>query len=117
MSSRFIVASLSTIAIVLAAGLSIAATDEEIVQFASGVLAGSLMIDPDVSVRGDALVLQDKLSEYSDGDVGSIGYNLYDLASAADKIIKQFPGRFDVVETKLLGSNGAVVGIMNISVR
>jgi len=101
----------------LIVGLSAAATDEEILQFGQGVLAASMVNDPVLSINVNTLQLQDSLGEYSDTDVDWIGYELRELAGIADKIVKQYPGRFAIVEAKVLDLSGTMVGSMNIRVR
>lgn len=98
-------------------GISGAVSDSEIKQFAAGVLAGAYLNDPSILITADSLILQDKLSEYSDGDVSSIGYDLYDLSSAADKIVKQYPDRFTLAEAKIMDPSGVrTLGRMTIAV-
>ncbi|MDD5736023.1 MAG: hypothetical protein PHQ39_11220 [Methanothrix soehngenii] len=105
--------------LILAVGVVDAADDSAIMQFASGVLAGSLLADESAaSIDGDILIITSQLSEYSDGKVGSIGYSLWNLASSAEKIIDQYPGRFKQVDLKMLDSSGNnVIGMMSIAVQ
>jgi hypothetical protein len=94
-----------------------AASDNEILQFSSGVLAGSDTTAAIVGNSSDNLMLTHKLSEYSDTEVGTIGYELFGLANSADKITKQFPGKFVQVDLMILDSRGAkLVGTANIAV-
>lgn len=106
-------------ALILAVGAADAEDDSAIMQFASGVLAGSSLTDESTaSIDGDILIITSQLSEYSDGKVGSIGYSLWNLASSAEKIIDHYPGRFEQVDLKILDSNGNnVIGMMSIAVQ
>jgi hypothetical protein len=98
-------------------GIASAAQDSDILQFSSGVLAGSDATATIVGDSNDHLMLTHKLSEYSDSFVGTIGYELWDLAGLAEKITKQFPGRFKQVDLKIFDSSGTkLVGLANIAV-
>ena len=105
--------------LILVVGVVDAADDSAILQFASGVLAGSSLMDESAaSIDGDMLIITSQLSEYSDGKVGSVGYSLWNLASSAEKIIDQYPGRFKQVDLKMLDSSGNnVIGMMSIAVQ
>jgi hypothetical protein len=118
MSKYLIIAGTAIIAFVLAIGLVNASTDEEILQFSAGVLAGeSLLNDPSISINGDNLTMDDSLNEYSSKDVSSIGFRLQEMASATDTIVKQYPDRFTMVELRLHPVNGiGLIGLMRISV-
>jgi len=108
------------LAILLSIGLSSATSDQEILQFASGVLAGSIFTGTaEASINNDTLVLVDKLSKYSDKDPSTIGFNLYNLISAAETVTTKYPGRFAIIEAKLYDIGGStligsiVVGVKN----
>lgn len=106
------------VTLILAIGVANAADDSAIMQFASGVLAGSLLTDKSVaSIDGNTLIITNQLGEYSDGKVGSIGFDLWNMASSAEKIIAQYPGRFKQVDLKMLNSNNGIVGMMSIAVQ
>jgi hypothetical protein len=98
-------------------GVTSAAQDSDILQFSSGVLAGSDATAAIVGDSNDHLMLTYKLSEYSDGLVGTIAYELFSLANSAEKITKQFPGKFKQVDLKIFDSSGTkLVGLANIAV-
>jgi hypothetical protein len=113
---RLLALALATL--ILAVGVVDGADDSAIMQFASGVLAGSLLEDNVASIDGNTLIITSQLGEYSDGKVGSIGFDLWNMASSAEKIITQYPGRFKQVDLKMLNSNGnTVIGMMSIAVQ
>jgi hypothetical protein len=98
-----------------------ATSDAEILQFASGVLAGSsLTSDATANIGGnnsERLIIEYKLSQYSDAKVGTIGFDLYNIARSAETITAQFPGRFKQVDLIILDSSGInSLGIANIAV-
>ena len=60
--------------IIISMGAASAAEDSEILQFSAGVLSGGLYEQPEVSIENTTLIMQDQLSEYSDENVGSLGW-------------------------------------------
>jgi len=103
------------IAIIFASvGLISATTDEEILQFARGVLANEYY-ERTASINGENLSIQGNLSEFSDGGVDTIGYELQNMAVSAEKIVKEYPDRFHQLDFKLFDFTGKkIMGIMRI---
>jgi len=95
-------------------GLISAASDEEILQFSKGVLANEYY-ERTASINGENLSIQGNLSEFSDGGVDTIGYELQNMAVSAEKIVKEYPDRFHQLDFKLFDFSGnKIVGIMRI---
>jgi len=103
------------IAIIFASvGLISATTDEEILQFARGVLANEYY-ERTASINGENLSIQGNLSEFSDGSVSTIGYELQNMAASAKKIVDEYPDRFHQLDFKLFDFTGKkIMGIMRI---
>lgn len=110
---------LVSVALILAIGAVSATEDSEILQFAKGVLAGSIFTDNAVaSIDGNTFIIKAQLNEYSDRKVGMIGFDLYNMASAAEKVIDQYPNRFSAAEAQLYNPSGnTMIGVMNIRVK
>ena len=67
------------------------------------------------SINGENLSIQGNLSEFSDGGVDTIGYELQNMAVSAEKIVKEYPDRFHQLDFKLFDFSGnKIVGIMRI---
>jgi hypothetical protein len=95
-------------------GLTSATSDEEILQFARGVLANEYY-ERTASINGENLSIQGNLSEFSDGGVDTIGYELQNMAASAKKIVAEYPDRFHQLDFKLFDFSGnKIVGIMRI---
>ncbi|MDD2836333.1 MAG: hypothetical protein PHY05_09305, partial [Methanothrix sp.] len=95
-------------------GLISAASDEEIMQFARGVLANEYY-ERTASINGENLSIEGNLSEFSDGSVNTIGYELQNMAASAKKIVDEYPDRFHQLDFKLFDFSGnKIVGIMRI---
>lgn len=95
-------------------GLASAATDEEMLQFARGVLANEYN-ERTVSINASNLSIRGNLSEYSDGAVDTIGYELQNMAASAKKIVNEYPDRFTNLDFKLFDFTGyKLVGEMHI---
>jgi len=110
---------LVSVALILAVGAVNATEDSEILQFAKGVLAGSIFTDNAVaSIDSNTFIIRAQLNEYSDRKVGMIGFDLYNMASAAEKVIDQYPNRFSAAEAQLYDSGGnAMIGVMSIRIK
>ena len=100
------------ILLVLATCTASAATDEEILGFANGVLAAEFTHGGTASatIGGDdnnTLLLSVKLDDYVKTDVGSIGYNLYRLSGSADTIVAKYPDRFNSIWLEVYANDGS----------
>jgi len=95
-----------------------AASDSEIMQFTKGVLASGLLSGSgSATIEKNTLGLTCQLSEYLDMKVDTVGYKLYDLSICAQKVIDQYPNRFNQVEIKVYASNGqGPIGYASIAV-
>jgi hypothetical protein len=94
-----------------------AASDAEILQFARGVLAGDSQ-QSTAAIDGDTLTIIGKLNEYSDADTSTVGFALWEMSLAADKIVKAYPNQFRSVSLGLYDSSGKNnVGLMIITLR
>jgi hypothetical protein len=95
-------------------GLISAASDEEILHFARGVLANEYY-ERTASINGENLSIEGNLSEFSDGSVNTIGYELQNMAASAKKIVDEYPDRFHQLDFKLFDFSGKkIMGIMRI---
>ena len=103
------------IALALASvGLISATSDGEVLQFARGVLANEYY-ERTASINGVNLSIQGNLSEFSDGGVDTIGYELQNMAASAKKIVDEYPDRFHQLDFKLFDFSGnKIVGVMRI---
>ena len=73
------------------------------------------IIERIASINWENLSIQDNLSEYSDGDVDTIGYELQNMAASAKKILDEYPDRFTKLDFKLFDFSGKkIVGVMRI---
>ena len=73
------------------------------------------IIERIASINWENLSIQDNLSEYSDGDVDTIGYELHNMAASAKKILDEYPDRFTKLDFKLFDFSGKkIVGVMRI---
>ena len=87
-----------------------AVSDEDIRQFADGVLAGrSLLNYPKAEIGNNTLMLKCKLSEYSEGKIGLLGFDIWEMSKAAEDIVDRYPGRFSEAELQLYNPDGDVI--------
>lgn len=99
-------------------GIVFAASDDDVLKFAKGVLTGSIFTENAVaSIDGDTLLISARIREQSDLEVATIGFDLYNLASAASKVVRQYPGKFTQVGLTIYDYTGNhAVGRMNVAV-
>jgi hypothetical protein len=98
-------------------GIASAATDEEIINYAIGVfdagslLSGSNTIGIWTDNYGNTLFrVNTTLSKYSTANVGGIGYQIWDVSQAVEKIISKYPERFSGTVINIWDASGSYRG-------
>lgn len=100
-----------------------AVSDEEILNYALGVFdAGSSSGTQAISISADNpgfvyFNVNSTLSEYSDMDTASIGYQIWDLSRSVGKVMDKYPGHFFGSKIKIFDNAGNTRGFAYIFTR
>jgi hypothetical protein len=75
-----------------------AISDSDFVTFANGALASD---DATASLKGDTLEVVGHLNPYSDMDLSSLGYGLWELTIDLEEVVAKYPGKIKYVQLVL----------------
>jgi len=95
-----------------------AVSDEELTNYALGVFdAAGISGTTTISISGNIFYVNSTLGEYSSTDIGSIGYQIWDLSRAAGKIVDKYPGQFFRICIHVYDKTGSERGFSNLWTR
>ncbi|MEA2045860.1 MAG: hypothetical protein U9N48_04985 [Euryarchaeota archaeon] len=118
MKRKNIVAGIVTVLCIAALPCVMAASDDEILNFARGVMAADYS-DTTVGVEivNDTLQVWKFQEKYDKPSLGDIGRDLWQLACSAETIVQEYPERFDTVILSVFTSDGrGPVGVASVEV-